>query len=158
MRVFRSMKIFFGTDHRGFQLKETLKKFLLERNFDVEDMGAFSYDKDDDYPDFTALAAAKVAENSFEHRGIFLCGSGHGVDIVANKYKGVRAALCWNSEVAKQSREHENANVLVLPADWVDEKTTKEIVAVWLATEFSNEERHVRRLEKIKGIEGESCR
>ncbi|TSC69181.1 MAG: ribose 5-phosphate isomerase B [Parcubacteria group bacterium Gr01-1014_66] len=145
--------IYLATDHRGFQLKELLKKFLVARGNAIEDYGAFTYDKDDDYVDFAALAAQKIAENSSEHKGIFLCGSGHGVDIVANKFKNIRAALCWNKEVAQQSREHGDANVLVLPADWMDEKHAEEIVKIWLETPFRNEERHVRRLEKVKNIE-----
>lgn len=144
--------IYLAADHRGFALKETLKKFLAERGTAAEDCGAFAYDPQDDYTDFAAAAAAKIAENPAEHKGIFLCGSGHGVDIVANKFRGIHAALCWNVQVAKQSREHEDANVLVLPADWIDEQTT-EIVMAWLGTNFSNEERHIRRLEKMREIE-----
>lgn len=145
--------IYLAADHRGFQLKEAIKRSLIERGIGVEDAGALSYDTGDDYPDFAAVAAAKIAENPAEHKGIFLCGSGHGVDMVADKFRGVRAALCWNAQVAKQSREHEDANVLVLPADWLDEMQVQEIVSVWLGTSFSGEDRHIRRLKKIEEIE-----
>lgn len=145
--------IYIATDHRGFQLKEAIKKSLLERGIGVEDMGALAYDSSDDYVDFAAAAAAKISENPAEHKGIFICRSGHGVDIVANKFRGVRAALCWNTQVAKQSREHDDANVLVLAADWLDEAQAQEIVSVWLGASFSGEDRHIRRLKKIEEIE-----
>lgn len=147
------MTIYLAADHRGFNLKDQIKEHLSSQGREVVDVGASVLNTDDDYVDFASEAAKKIAENSSENRGIFLCGSGHGVDIVANKFKGIRAALCWNAEVAKQSREHEDANVLILPADWVNFDQAKEIVDVWLKTEFSGEERHVRRLKKIEEIE-----
>ncbi len=125
---------------------------LIERGFEIEDRGALAYDAADDYVDFARDAAEKIAADPSAHKGIFLCGSGHGVDMVANKFHGIRAALCWNTEVAKQSREHEDANVLVLPADWLDKQAAEEIMITWLGTHFSNKERHVRRLEKMSEI------
>lgn len=145
--------LYLAADHRGFQLKEAIKRFLTERSVAFEDVGAAAYAEGDDYVDFAVAAAEEIAANPLEHKGIFLCGSGHGVDMVANKFRGIRAALCWNRDVAKQSREHEDANVLVLPTDWLDEQAAEEIVIAWSGTDFSNEERHVRRLEKIKEIE-----
>jgi len=145
--------IYLAADHRGFQLKEELKRYLLEHNFETEDAGALDYDKTDDYVDFAASASEKIAENPSRHKGIFFCGSGHGVDIVANKFHGLRAALCFNTQVAAQSREHEDANVLVLAADWITQEEAKDIVTVWLGKSFSGEERHVRRLKKIEEIE-----
>jgi len=145
--------LYLATDHRGFQLKEAIKKSLIERGIEIEDRGALVYDAGDDYVDFAAAAAAKIAENPSVHKGIFLCGSGHGVDMVANKFRGVRAALCWNAQVAKQSRRDDDANVLVLAADAGDEVLAQEIVSVWLGTSFSGEDRHIRRLKKIEEIE-----
>lgn len=145
--------IYLASDHRGFKLKEELKKYLIEHGFGVEDVGAFAYDKIDDYADFARLASEKIVQNPFVHKGIFLCGSGHGVDIVANKYNGLRAALCFNRQVAAQSREHDDSNVLVLAADWLSTEEAKDIVTVWLGKSFSGEERHVRRLKKIEEIE-----
>lgn len=147
------MTIYLATDHRGFNLKEQLKEYLTSQRREVVDVGATALNPNDDYVDFASEGARKVSENPTENRGIFLCGSGHGVDIVANKFTGIRAVLCWNAEVAKQAREHEDANVLVLPADWVTEEQAREIVGVWLGTEFSGEERHVRRLGKITQLE-----
>ena len=146
--------IYFATDHRGFVLKEELKSFLKECGHDFEDVGAFIYEESDDYVDFARTATEKIIQNA-DNKGIFICGSGHGMDIVANKYKGIRAILGFNKAVAIQSRKHENANVLVLPSDWLTLVNAKEIVRAWLETSFSNEERHNRRLQKIVDIEKE---
>lgn len=145
--------LYLAADHRGFKLKEALKKLLTGWGIATEDCGALIYDPQDDYTDFAAAASAKIAENPSEHKGIFLCGSGQGMDIVANKFRGIRAALCWDAEEARKSRNDDNANVLVLAADESDEGDAREIVTVWLETSFSGEERHVRRLEKLKIIE-----
>ena len=150
--------IYLAADHRGFQLKEAIKKSLIERGIEIEDRGALVYDAGDDYVDFAAAATAKIAENPSVHKGIFICGSGHGVDIVANKFRGVRAALCWNAQVAKQSREHDDANVLVLAADACDEAQAQDIVLVWLGAGFSGEDHHIRRLKKIDEIEQKNFR
>lgn len=144
--------IYLGADHRGFSLKETLKALLLESGQMVKDCGAFQMDISDDYPDF-AKAVCDALVTDPEGRGILLCGSGHGMEMFANKYKGIRAALCFNVKVAKQSREHEDANVLVLPSDWLKDQEAEEIVRVWLNTSFGSEERNVRRLQKIRQVE-----
>jgi ribose 5-phosphate isomerase B len=145
--------IYLGTDHRGFQLKEALRQYLGQQGYEVEDLGAFEYDQADDYPDFALAVAEKVGGNPNAHKGILVCGSGQGIDIVANKFPGIRAALCWNPQVAAQSREHEDANVLVLPSDHIDEVTAKDIVLVWLGKQFDGAERNIRRLGKIREIE-----
>ena len=150
------MQIFLAADHRGFQLKEFLKGFLSEAGYRIEDCGAAVLTPDDDYVDFANAAAEKVSQNPGEDRAILICGSGHGMDMVANKFRGVRAALCFNIGVARQSREHEDANVLVLPADWLDHHVAADIARTWLEVSFSNEERHVRRLAEIAGIEAQN--
>ena len=151
--------LYLAADHRGFEIKEAIKRFLDERGVAFEDVGAPSLVDGDDYVDYASLAAEKIAASPLENKGIFLCGSGHGMEMVANKFRGVRAALCWNKGVARESREHEDANVLALPADWLSEETACEIVSVWLGTNFSKDERHVRRLEKIATLEdGRFCR
>lgn len=147
------MRLYIGTDHRGYALKEMIKTHLLDWGHMVDDVGAHVLDILDDYPDFASAVAEKVSQNPSEHRGIIICGSGHGMDMVANKYKGVRAALCFNTSVAKQSREHEDANVLVLASDWVKEREAREIVKVWLEAKFDGAERNVRRLGKMREAE-----
>lgn len=145
--------IYLAADHRGFQLKETLKRVLLNQNLPVQDMGALSFDESDDYVDFARAALEKIIDNPGFHKGIFICGSGHGMNMVADKYRDIRAAMGFNRYVAVQSRQHENANVLILAADWVKEKEAEDIVSDWLNAEFTTEERHVRRLKKINAIE-----
>ncbi|MDP3770225.1 MAG: RpiB/LacA/LacB family sugar-phosphate isomerase [Candidatus Sungbacteria bacterium] len=145
--------IYLAADHRGFQLKETLKRVLLNQDLPVQDMGAFTFDESDDYVDFARAALEKIIDNPGLHKGIFICGSGHGMNMVADKYKGIRAAMGFNRYVAVQSRQHENANVLILAADWVKEKEAEDIVSDWLNAEFTTEQRHARRLKKISEIE-----
>lgn len=145
--------IYIGADHRGYKLKESLKVYLKELGFDFIDPGASELVMDDDYPDYAIPVAQKVSENPKENLGILICGSGVGVDIVANKFKGVRSGLIFNPEQARMSRNDDNTNVLSLSADFTDENSAKEIVKVWIETPFSRLERHARRLEKIKIIE-----
>ncbi len=146
--------IYLGADHRGFELKTSLKKRLLDEGLQVTDLGADRLDPTDDYVDF----AQKVAEATVEdeiNKGIILCGSGAGVDMVANKINGVRSALVFDIARAKQAREHEDANVISLPADILDEESAWEMVKIFIDTPFSGEERHIRRLNKIEEIEKE---
>ena len=142
--------IYLGADHRGFQLKEGVKIFLAENKYQFEDMGNFTYDPNDDYTDFAKLVAQKVSEKPQENKGILICGSGVGVDIVANKFKEVRSALADDIATAKQSREHDDTNVLSLPADEVDFALAQKIISAWLSTPFSNGEKYKRRIGKIE--------
>ncbi len=151
--------LYLATDHRGFALKEVLKRFLSEElHVPFVDVGAHEQDLYDDYVDFAQMALGEIEKDPVNHRGIFICGSGHGMDMTANKYKGVRAALGFNTDVARQSREHENTNVLVLASDWVKEDEAKKIVKIWLQSEFSGVERHIRRIDKISAIEEKNFR
>ncbi|MBI2028045.1 MAG: RpiB/LacA/LacB family sugar-phosphate isomerase [Candidatus Levybacteria bacterium] len=146
------MKVYLGTDHAGFELKEQIKAFLKEQGYEVEDCGAFEFDKNDDYPDFISKAAIGVSSNP-DSKGIVFGKSGAGECIVANKIKGIRAILGFNKENVELSRLHNDANVLSLGSAFVEENPAKELVKTFLETPFSNEERHVRRIEKIKKIE-----
>ena len=150
--------IYLAADHRGFALKEQLKQMLINQKYPVEDMGAFRFDETDDYVDFARAALGKMADDPEVHRGIFICGSGHGMNIVADKYREIRAAMGFNRYVAVQSRQHENANVLILASDWIKEKEARDIVSDWLSAEFTAEDRHVRRLMKITEIEKKNFR
>lgn len=147
------MTIYIGADHRGFKLKESLKTFLEKRGYDVADLGAKKYDKNDDYPDFAAKVAQAVSGDPEKRQGIVICGSGEGVEIVANKFKHVRAALVANTKQAFASRNDDDANVLALAADFLSETRAKKIVEIWLNTPFSREERHKRRIQKISDLE-----
>ena len=143
--------IYLGTDHRGFQLKEKIKQWLSEWGYQYEDMGALEYNKEDDYPDFAKAVAEKVAAES-DTRGILVCGSGVGVVIAANKIKGIRAGTAISAPQMKDSVSDENTNILGISADYLSEQA-QEIVKAFLETKFSGEERHIRRIEKIKILE-----
>jgi len=147
--------IYIGADHRGYNLKEALKVYLKELNFNFEDPGALELTPDDDYPDYAVLVAKKISEDPENNRGILICGSGVGVDITANKFKGIRSALLFDVEQARMSRNDDNTNVLSFSADFTPENLAKEILKIWLETPFSFLERHVRRVEKIKKLEKE---
>lgn len=147
--------IYLGTDHRGFELKEKIKRWLTDWKLPFEDLGNAVYDQTDDYPDFAAQVARRVAENPAENRGVLLCGSAVGVDIVANKFRGVRSAVIWSDDkkLVQQSREHDGSNVLALPADHLTEEQAQNILKLWLETPPPTEARHLRRLQKISDLE-----
>jgi ribose 5-phosphate isomerase B len=147
-----SERIPIASDHAGFEMKGKLSRVLAEMGFAVDDKGAHSADSTD-YPDYARKVAAEVADGSAT-RGVLLCGSGVGMDMVANRYRGVRAALAWNSEIAELSRKHNNSNVLVVPARFVTEEQGIEMLRTWLTTDFEGG-RHATRVEKIDGGAGE---
>lgn len=141
-----SKKIALAADHAGFEEKEKLKSMLTELGVEFEDMGTMSGDSVD-YPDFALKAARAVANGEFD-QGLLVCGSGTGMAIAANKVHGVRAAVAWSPDIARLAREHNNANVLALPARFVDDGQVKEIVKAWFSADFEGG-RHERRVEKI---------
>jgi ribose 5-phosphate isomerase B len=142
------MKIAIASDHAGFELKEKLKLFLKEHK--VSDFGPFNTDSMD-YPD-TGFAAAESVSSGDCERGILICGTGLGMSYVGNKVPGIRAALCHTKQFAELSREHNDANVLVLSGRFISEFLAKEIVQTWLATDFAAG-RHQKRIDKIKKYE-----
>lgn len=146
------MKIYLAADHAGFELKEKIKSFFLDKGFDVEDCGAFEFDKNDDYPDFILKAAGRTSENPSSF-GIVFGKSGAGECIAANKVRGIRAVLGISPENVELSRLHNDANVLSLGSMLITEKLAKELIKIFLDTKFSNEKRHIRRINKIKEIE-----
>lgn len=147
------MRIYIGSDHRGFKLKEHLKTFLQKLAYPVIDLGNAVYNEGDDYPKFAAEVARRVAQDLGEGRGIVICGSGVGVSIVANKVQGIRAALALTADVAHASRAEDDVNVLALAADFTPYEDAERIASVWLQTPFSLEERHRRRLDEIRTLE-----
>jgi len=147
--------IYFGADHRGFNLKETLKGLLQSEGHQVVDMGNSSYDPSDDYPDFGAAVAGKVSGDPAGSRGVLICGSGVGMDVVANKFPRVRAALGVSLDQVSSARHDDDVNVLVIPADFVAEADAKKMAQVFLATPFAGDERYRRRIAKISKMENE---
>lgn len=144
------MKIYIGTDHAGFELKESLVPFLKSLGNEVEDMGAYAFEILDDYTDFVRPVAEKVAGDSGA-KGIIIGGSGQGEAMCANRVYGARAAVYYGGplDIVVLSREHNDANILSLGARFVDEDEAKKALRLWLETPFSNEEKHARRIKKI---------
>lgn len=142
--------IYLGSDHAGFKLKEVLKKYLVELGYEVGDKGNFVYDENDDYPDWILPVVEAVAGDAGA-KGVVLGGSGQGEAIVANRIKGIRAAVLYsyNENIIKLSREHNDANILSLGARFLTEEEAKRAVKIWLETDFPGEERHKRRINKI---------
>ncbi|HEX7456232.1 MAG TPA: RpiB/LacA/LacB family sugar-phosphate isomerase [Candidatus Nanoarchaeia archaeon] len=152
--------IYLASDHAGFELKEKVKKYLQEKGLEIEDLGAHTLDKNDDYPDYGYPVAKKVADSGGKAKGLLFCGSAEGICIVANKVKGIRAVAVWTTTNAKHSREHNDANVLCLsggktrtPIPGLSTDEAKKIIDIWLMTPFSGVERHKRRIDKIGKIE-----
>lgn len=146
------MSIAIASDHGGYELKEDLKKFLLERGEDLLDLGT-NTDSKVDYPDYGRKVAEKVSRGEV-NKGILICGTGIGMSIVANKFPGIRAALVTNEFMARMAKEHNDANILVLGGKVTDRENSRKMVETWLSAKFTGE-RHQRRLEKIKEIERE---
>jgi ribose 5-phosphate isomerase B len=144
------MKISLGSDHAGFELKEDLRGYLAEQKVEVIDLGVYN-EEPVDYPDIGASVAQKVSRGEVD-RGILICGSGIGMSIVANRFPGVRAALCHDLYTARISREHNDANLLILGGRLIGKGLAREILKVWLETGFQGG-RHQRRLEKIRALE-----
>ena len=143
-----SKTIVLATDHAGFELKEHVKKFLLEKGFEIKDFGALEYDALDDYPDFIIPASKFVSKNKLI--GIIFGGSGQGEAIAANRIKGIRAVVFYNGpdDIIELSRMHNNANILSIGARFVDNHRAEEIINLWLSTTFE-EGRHKKRISKL---------
>jgi ribose 5-phosphate isomerase B len=147
----KEFTIVMASDHAGFELKEYLKSKLLKNNYKVEDVGCFSKEHVD-YPDYILKGAQVVGKNNNKY-GVFICGTGIGASIVANKVKNIRAALVYNKKTTILSRKHNNANVVVFGGRTISKCKAYKLLKLWLNTPFSNEERHQRRVKKISEIE-----
>lgn len=142
----KNLPIAIGCDHAGFEYKEAVKEMLTSEGWAIEDKGTYSADSTD-YPDY-AHPVAKMVEEGTATAGILICGSGNGVCMTANKHKGVRAALCWEEELAELARQHNNANVICIPSRYVSQQTANEMVEAFLGTAFEGG-RHEKRVAKI---------
>jgi RpiB/LacA/LacB family sugar-phosphate isomerase len=147
--------IYLSSDHGGFELKNRLAEYLKEKGLQVSDEGPYTLEPGDDYPDTVSPVLKKFAENNND-KAILVCRNGVGVSMTANKFKGVRAVLSWNSAHAQSSRKDDDTNVLALPSDHISEVEAFNIVETWISTPFGGEERHVRRLGKVAEIEKEN--
>lgn len=154
------MKLFIGSDHAGFELKEKLKKFLEDQKtndvleYDFEDLGPSKVDPKDDYPDIVDKVAKKVKKAKGNY-GILICANGIGVCMAANKYKGIRAGIGYNTLAAKTMRTDDNTNVLCLAGKVLSPEYARAIMRIWLETPFSGEPRHKKRIEKVEALEAD---
>lgn len=146
--------IYLGADHAGWELKEEVKKHVEAMGYTTVDMGNRDRVEGDDYPDFGHAVAKRVTTDPGS-RGMVFCGNAQGICMVANKVKGIRAATGFHPDEARTTRTDDDANVLCMPGRFLNTKQAKEIASVWLETEFSGEERHVRRIEKMRQMENE---
>ena len=138
-----------ASDHAGYELKNKVIEHLKSKNFDVKDFGTYSSESVD-YPDFAHKVGSAVNKGEYQ-RGIVICGSGNGVQMTVNKYPNVCCALCWNEEIASLARQHNDANIISLPARFINEETALKIVDIYLTTPFEGG-RHMRRVEKISQL------
>jgi len=150
------MVIYIGADHRGFKLKESILDFLKNKGYEVADMGNVNYDQNDDYIDFAKEVVGKVSMDPVNSRGILVCGSGVGMDVVANKVKKIRSVLAISPDHVYTARHDDNVNILSIAANFINEADAQKIINVFLETPFSTEERYQRRLDKIAQMENES--
>jgi ribose 5-phosphate isomerase B len=149
------MKIFLGADHGGYELKNQIREHLVHRGFSVEDCGAGTLDPKDDYPQYAYDVAAKIlGEDDDQALGILICRSGEGMAMAANRVHGIRAAVVWSQDLARETRRDNHANVLSLPADFVDVDTALKIVESFIEEKPSNDERHVRRVKQVEELYG----
>ncbi|HRN90694.1 MAG TPA: RpiB/LacA/LacB family sugar-phosphate isomerase [Candidatus Saccharibacteria bacterium] len=146
------MKIYLGSDHRGFHLKEKVFAYLVKRGYEVEDVGGQVLDPDDDFPEFAQAAALKIiGSDNKDPRAILLCGGGQGMAMAANRFKGIRASVIWDAFEAKMTRNDNDSNVLCLPARVLenDDKAWEGIIETWLSTPFATAARYTRRNAQI---------
>ena len=148
------MRIAIGADHAGYPAKQPVKAVLEAQGHEVIDLGAHAYDALDDYPDFAKAVAQYVAADSAD-RGVVLCGSGVGASVASNKVRGIRASVCHDTYSAHQGVEHDDMNILCMGVRIIGEELVREIVSAFASAEFSGEERHVRRMQKVFEMEAE---
>ena len=151
--------IYIGSDHRGYEMKEKVKHWLDENDYDYEDVGPLEYNKDDDYPDFAIAVGRAIAlglSKGESSKGILICGSGIGIDVAANKIDGIRAGTISSPKQAIAAVHDEDLNVVSLSADFLSEEKAEEIVKAFLETHYEKTERYERRLDKIEDLESEN--
>ena len=142
----KNRKIAIASDHAGFLLKEKIKKYLINKKYEIKDFGSFS-DENVDYPDYAHPLAIAIADGDFDF-GFSICGTGNGINMTVNKHQGIRSALCWNEEISKLARAHNDANVCALPGRYISESEAILIVKTFITTGFDGG-RHKRRIDKI---------
>lgn len=146
------MTIFIGADHRGYELKDKITTYIQDKNIRVEDMGNFVYDPDDDFPDYSQKVAQAVLQNPKDHLGIVICGSGAGVSIAANRYKGIYSVVGINPQHVSDSRRDDHINVLAIAANFTSEEDAQKMVDAYMETHPEHKEKYTRRLKKVDSV------
>lgn len=146
------MKIYLGSDHRGFELKNKIAEYLKTRGYDTVDVGDKVLDPNDDFPQFAGRVVSKVLAGDQNARGILICGSGQGMCIAANRFKGIRSTLGYSAKAARQSRNDDDSNILCLPADDLSKQKAHNIIDAWLRTPFAGASRYVRRNKELDNL------
>ena len=146
--------VYLAADHGGYEYKNALLEHLHHKGYKIEDLGADSFDDQDDYPQYAFVAATKVIGDDDDARAILLCGSGEGMAIAANRVRGIRAAVCWNVAVARETRSDNNSNVLCIPARFLTQQEAFNIAEAWLEEPFSTNPKYERRIKEIEAIYG----
>lgn len=146
------MTIFIGADHRGYQLKDKLITYIQDKNIRIEDLGNYEYDPHDDFPDYAQKVAQAVLQNPGEHLGIVICGSGAGVSIAANRYKGIYSVVGINPQHVADSRRDDHINVLAISANYTTEEDAQKMIEAYLDAEPAKSEKYVRRLRKVDSV------
>lgn len=147
------MKIYIGADHNGFELKAYLESFLKRSGHEIVDAGDVKRDPDDDFPQFAGRAVSMLlGDNDADARAILICGSGQGMCMAANRFKGIRASLCWNLTEARSSRNDDDSNVLCLSARSLSQDQAQAIVTTWLSTPFAGAPRYKRRIAQMDNL------
>lgn len=147
------MKIYLGADHNGFDFKKEIAVFLQHAGYEVIDDGGMSFSRDDDFPQFAGkVAVSLLGDTDHESRGVLICGSGQGMCMAANRFKGIRASLCWNLEEARAARNDDDSNVLCLSSKYLTLEDTKSIIMTWLNTPFARAPRFIRRIQQLDEI------
>jgi len=150
------MIIYFGADHGGFELKAHLMEVLRSQGYEVEDMGDTKIVEDDDYPDFARAVAEKVATDTERQRGVLICRSGVGMDVVANKFANIRSVLAISGDHVYAARHDDDVNILTIASDFTDKAQAEKMLEVFMTTPFGADQRYKRRLEKISEIENQN--
>lgn len=143
------MKVLLGADHRGYELKSRYKHYIESIGYEVEDVNEAPLNPEDDYPLIAASLVNKLLAAGGQARGVLICGSGQGMAIAANRFKGIRACLCWNETEAKSSRNEDDSNILCLSTDHVDYEQSIKVISVWLSSEFAAASRYQRRIKEL---------
>lgn len=151
------MTIFIGADHRGFELKNKIIEYLQEKDIRVEDLGSYEYDPQDDYPDFAHKVAQAVLQNPLEFLGLIVCGGG-GVEITANRFRGIRCGLGFDENQVRHMRENDHINVLALPSDYIDFERAKKFVDTFRETPLKKDEKYLRRVKKNDEVEDKTTK